>query len=78
MINIMPELNAGDNVNLGPYERGAKLRFIQPQTDSIAAFPTLNNVSISLTFLPKEITLAQGTRYRLVAGSETITYEVVQ
>ena len=72
----MPILNAGASIALGPYPRGARLEFTAPQTDNIFDFPNLNGVVITLTYLPKSITLAQQTPYTLTAGAVNITYNI--
>lgn len=71
----MPILNAGATVTLGPYNKGAKLTISLPLTGNIHQFPTLNTVVITLNpNVPKTVTLAQGTVYRLTAGTAQITY----
>ncbi|UTW61743.1 hypothetical protein KFE98_17285 [bacterium SCSIO 12741] len=74
----MPVLNANTAVALGPYAKGAILTITAPQTDTIADFPDLNGTYISLTYLPKKITLAQNTAYTLTAAAANITYQVQQ
>ncbi len=72
----MPVLAAHATVALGPYPKGGTITFTAPQTDRIVDFPTLNGVTITLTYLPKTLTLAQGSVYNLTAGNVAVTYNV--
>jgi hypothetical protein len=72
----MPIVDAHATVVLGPYPKGGTITFTAPQTDNIFNFPTLNGVTITLTYLPKTLTLAQGTVYNLTAGDVAVTYHV--
>lgn len=72
----MATLDANASVPLGSYPLGAQLIISAPKSDNIYDFPELNGVTITLTFVPKTLTLAAKTPYTLKAGNAAITYEV--
>jgi hypothetical protein len=76
----MPNLAAGASVTINSGSTGGILNITQTQSTNAYAFPTLSNggsnVSISLSYLPKSVTLAQNTTYTLLAGNVSLTYTV--
>ena len=72
----MPVLLANQHVQIGPLPKGGILEFTAPQTDNIFDAPDLNGIPISLSHLPKRVTLAMGNLYTFTARYVNIHYTI--